>query len=126
MTRPTRFVRAAGALACLAALASAQSGVVAWGWLTFDGRDNGRAFVEISAGQHHTVARRSDGSIAAWGFNRQLQCIVPALPSGLSYTAVEAGGDHVGSHTAALRSDGALVAWGFNTSGQCNVPPLPP
>ena len=69
----------------------------------------------------HTVARRSDGSVVAWGDNGFGQCNVPALPVGLTYVEVAAGGQH----TVARRSDGSVVAWGDNDFGQCNVPALP-
>ena len=70
---------------------------------------------------YHTVARRSDGSVVAWGDNGYGQCNVPALPAGLTYVEVAAGG----YHTVARRSDGSVVAWGDNAYGQCNVPALP-
>ena len=68
-----------------------------------------------------TVARRSDGSVVAWGHNGWGQCNAPALPSGLSYVEIAAGN----AHTVARRSDGSVVAWGNNQFGQLNVPALP-
>src|SRR5204863_506178 len=73
-------------------------------------------------GYAHTTARRSDGSVIAWGDNLYGQCTVPALPPGLTYVEIAGGGDH----TLARRSDGSVVAWGCNGCGQCNVPALPP
>ena len=67
------------------------------------------------------MARRSDGSVVAWGLNTNGQCNVPALPAGLTYVQVAAG-DY---HTVARRSDGSVVAWGRNDTGQCNAPLLP-
>src|SRR5262245_64641905 len=63
-------------------LALAQDGVVGWGRQVFDSRWNEQSFVAIAAGQFHTAAIRSDGSMVAWGHNNYDQCIVPALPSG--------------------------------------------
>jgi hypothetical protein len=82
----------------------------------------GLSYVEVSAGWAHAVARRSDGSVVAWGDNASGQCNVPALPPGLFYVEVAAGP----AHTVARRSDGSVVAWGWNYNGQCNVPALPP
>ena len=58
---------AALAVLGLAGLASAQSGVVGWGAQVFDSRLNDETFVQLDAGGNHTVARRANGSIAAWG-----------------------------------------------------------
>ncbi|HVS10086.1 MAG TPA: hypothetical protein VMS76_09450, partial [Planctomycetota bacterium] len=72
----------------------------------------------VAAGQYHSLERRSDGSVVAWGLNNLGQCNVPG---GSSYVEVAAGY----GHTLARRSDGSVVAWGFNKYGQCNVPGLP-
>lgn len=93
--------------------ARAQSALIGWGDQVFDSRWNDEAFVEISAGGSHTIARRADGSVVAWGANGSGECVVPALPSGITYEAVAAGG----THSVAHRSDGALVAWGRNNEG---------
>jgi alpha-tubulin suppressor-like RCC1 family protein len=92
----------------------------------------GLTYVEIAAGGggshdywatlEHSVARRSDGSVVAWGSNSHGQCNVPALPPGLTYVEIAASG----LFTLARRSDGSVLAWGDNSSGQCNVPALPP
>ena len=100
--------------------------VVAWGSNRY-GQCNvpalpvGLTYVEVAAGDYHTVARLSDGSVVAWGYNVYGQCNVPALPGGLTYVEVAAGG----YHTVARLSDGSVVAWGCNVYGQCNVPPPP-
>ena len=77
--------------------------------------------IGIAAGWDHTLARRSDGSVVAWGDNWTGQCNVPPLPVGLGYVEVVTSGHHV----VARRSDSALVAWGLNNLGQCGVPSLP-
>src|SRR5262245_27030903 len=109
-----------------------QAVVIGWGAMVIDSRLHEQSFVEVAAGGHHTVARRSNGSVVAWGLNAYQsyvsattlsgQCTVPTLPPGLSYVDVAAGR----WHTVALRSDGSAVAWGWNYYGQCNVPALPP
>lgn len=64
--------------------------------------------MQVSAGDQHSLARRSDGVVVAWGSNGSGQCVVPNLPNGLHYVEV-AGGS---SHGLARRSDGSVVAWG--------------
>ena len=66
------------------------SGIIGWGQQVFDSALNDQAFVQVAAGNYHTVARRSDGSVVAWGSNQSSQCTVPALPSGLSYVEATA------------------------------------
>src|SRR5688572_17415212 len=99
----------------------AQDEIASWGRQVFDSAWHHQPFVELAAGGFHTVARRSNGSVVAWGENGYAQCNVPALPSGLSYVEIAAGW----SHTVGRRSDGSVVAWGYNNSGQCVVPPPP-
>src|SRR6188768_3739174 len=110
-------------LACLVltGTARAQSNVKGWGRTVFDSGWNSEAFVEVAAGYWHTVVRRSDGSVVAWGNNAYGECNVPVLPVGLTYAEIAAGG----LHTVARRSDGSVVACGANSWGQCNVPALP-
>ena len=69
----------------------------------------------IAAGTYHSVALKSDGTLAAWGDNSSGECNVPG---GNNYVAVAAGA----YHSIALKSDGSLAAWGDNSLGECNVP----
>ncbi len=83
-----------------------------------------KSVVAIAAGQSHSLALCSDGTLAAWGRNSNGElgngtttvALVPAavLQSGVlngkTVTAVCAG-DH---HNLALCSDGTLAAWGYN------------
>ena len=77
--------------------------------------------VSVSAGNLHTVAVRSDGSLWAWGANGSRQ-----LGDGTSiarFSPVRIMDDvryasAGGSHTVALRNNGSLWAWGNNLNGQ--------
>ncbi|MGE5389624.1 MAG: YDG domain-containing protein [Deltaproteobacteria bacterium] len=75
-----------------------------------------KVFVQIAAGLSHSLARRNDGTVVAWGDNNDGQCNVP---SGLSGATAIAGC----GHTLAIRNDGTVAAWGYNSDGQCIVPP---
>jgi hypothetical protein len=76
----------------------------------------GGDFVDVAAGKRHCLALRSDGSLAAWGYNTHGECDVPA---GNDYTAIAAGL----YHSIALTSDGSIVVWGYDNLGQISDKP---
>jgi alpha-tubulin suppressor-like RCC1 family protein len=89
---------------------------------------SGKTVVAIAAGQFHSLALCSDGTLAAWGYNfyGQLgngltsQSLTPVavsktgVLSGKNLTAVATGA----YHSFALCSDGTLAAWGYNGNGE--------
>ncbi|MCK6445275.1 MAG: hypothetical protein L6Q99_02690 [Planctomycetes bacterium] len=81
----------------------------------------GQAVVDIAAGSGHALALLANGGVIAWGDNGFGQCLVPSLPSGVTYVGIGAG-----SYTSfAMRSDGTAVGWGNNAGGERDVPPPP-
>jgi len=66
----------------------------------------------IAAGEHYSLALKSDGTVTEWGDG-------PRIPLGLSnVTAVAAG--YI--HSLALKADGTVVGWGDNTFTETNTP----
>ena len=82
---------------------------------------SGLTYSAVAPGGNHSLALRSDGTIAAWGENSQGELNIPALPSGMTYNGVAAGF----FHSYALRSDGTIQASGYNGYNQLAVPSLP-
>ena len=91
-------------------------------------------YLQVSAGDSHSLALGSDGNVYAWGLNgngrlgdgttteRHAPVRVktpdrkayPDLPADFTYLQVSAGG----SHSLAVGSDGNVYAWGSNDHGQ--------
>ena len=75
----------------------------------------GDDFAAISAGFLHSLALKTDGSLAAWGSDTYGQHNVPA---GTDYVAIACGG----YHSLALKADGSVRAWGFDCYDQASIP----
>jgi len=91
----------------------------------------GKSVVAIAAGQYHSLALCSDGTVAAWGYNvlgilgnnESFQSSVPMAvntTNGVSdlygkFVVAVAVGQY---HSLALCSDGTVATWGFNINGQ--------
>ncbi|WP_018588460.1 Ig-like domain repeat protein [Salinispora arenicola] len=87
----------------------------------------GTTVTAVAAGDRHSLAVTSTGTVLAWGLNVTGQLydgtttttssstpIVVDLPAGTTVTAVAAGN----AHSLALTSTGTMLAWGANSSGQ--------
>ena len=71
--------------------------------------------INLSGGDGHTIAARSDGTVMTWGPSGQPSGLTPVPVTILTNViAVSAGL----SHSLALKSDGTVWAWGQNGSGQ--------
>ena len=90
----------------------------------------GAEITALAGGQGHTLALKSDGTVLAWGYNRDGELgngtnednPTPVLvkdshgPTGhLSGVRAIAAGS---SHSLALKEDGTVWAWGYNSDGQ--------
>jgi hypothetical protein len=49
--------------------ALAQGQLITWGGMVVDSRIQAETFVRVAAGAGHTIALRSDGTVAAWGMS---------------------------------------------------------
>ena len=88
----------------------------------------GKTVIALAAGNYHSLALCSDGTVVTWGFNSNgqlgngstTQSTVPVavstsgVLSGKTVIAVAAGT----SHSLALCTDGTVAAWGYNAYGQ--------
>ena len=95
------------------------SSVVVWGNLWNQGTppDGLTGVVAVAAGNYHTLALKSDGTVVGWGDDTYGQTDVPSsLTNGV--VAIAAGG----YQSLALKSDGTVVGWGGCGYGEGTPP----
>lgn len=76
---------------------------------------------EITAGQNHSLALKSDGTLWAWGLNSEGQLGTGNTVSSATPVQVLTGVMAVAAgarHTLAIKTDGTLWTWGANEAGQ--------
>src|SRR5205823_5297874 len=71
--------------------------------------------VAIDAGNFHSLALRSNGTVVGWGLSGY--GAIP--PAGLTNVLMISAG---GGHSLALKNDTTVVGWGDNTFGQTTPP----
>lgn len=80
-----------------------------------EGVPSAENFIQIDAGESHTVGLVEEGLIYCWGKNQFGQC---ESPKGLIAKSVASGS----FHSMALSLDGHITCWGSNSFGQCDAP----
>ncbi|MSX32901.1 MAG: hypothetical protein F2736_05695 [Actinobacteria bacterium] len=104
--------------------ATAFAKVVSWGddaYRQVSEMPSGSDFTQVSLGERHSVALRTDGSLVSWGKPEGgIYGQVSDTPSGTDFTQVSAGR----FHSVALKSDGSLVSWGMDIYSQVSSTPL--
>ena len=92
---------------------------------TFAGGTNWK---QVSCGNKHTAAIKTDGTLWTWGLNSKGQlgdntqtrrnAPVTTFAGGTNWKQVACSGYN---HTAAIKTDGTLWTWGINTSGKLGI-----
>ncbi|MGB3967431.1 MAG: hypothetical protein WBO45_11945, partial [Planctomycetota bacterium] len=81
---------------------------------------SGLTYVRVLAGDGHSLAVRSDGTIVMWGANNYGQLNVPTFPAGTSVVSLATGY----AHSVAVLSDGSTVGWGLPAYSATGIPTL--
>jgi len=88
----------------------------------------GKTVIAVAAGQYHSLALCSDGTLAAWGYNTYGQLGNNSTAQSLVPVAVTTSGVLAGKtvvaltagyyHSVASCTDGTVTTWGYDVNGQ--------
>jgi len=89
----------------------------------------GKTVIAVTAGQYHSMALCSDGTIATWGYNLYGQLgnnstTNSSVPVAVTTTGTPLAGKNLVAlnagyyHSVAACTDGTIATWGYNTYGQ--------
>ena len=81
---------------------------------TYDGSTCEHTFSQVSAGDEHTCAVKTDGTVACWGDDFYGQATPPAG----TFSQVSSGE----FHTCGVRTDGTAACWGNDDAGRATPP----
>jgi len=89
----------------------------------------GTTWKQVSCGERHTAAIKTDGSLWVWGRNHNAQLGINNTDQKNTPVTTFAGGNDwkqvacgfEASHTAAIKTDGSLWVWGSNSVGQLGI-----
>jgi alpha-tubulin suppressor-like RCC1 family protein len=79
----------------------------------------GSDFVSIAAGEEHSIALRSDGTMVTWEEDETTGAVRSISSLDSNYVAVAT----LAQDSLALRADGTIVGWGPNWFGESDSPP---
>ena len=72
--------------------------------------------IGVEAGDSHSLALKSDGTVVGWGANNYGQTTIPVGLSGVIAIAARR------FHSLALKSNGTVVGWGLSEYGSSTIP----
>ena len=76
----------------------------------------------IAAGQYHSLALQSNGTVVAWGAGMVNTGSLPQFGQSIVPASAQSGIIFVAAgvyHSLAVKNNGTVVGWGTNSSGQC-------
>jgi hypothetical protein len=95
--------------------------IVVWGnsGASQDAPHAGSDFISIAAGEKHSIALRSNGTMVTWEEDENSGAISSLSSFDSDYVAIAT----LVQHSLALRADGTIIGWGRNWFGESDPPP---